>query len=726
MSAKLEAAAAEARCGLLEIRVELKQPNRIKSVNQNFLGAFGFLRGEIIGRSLRLLNGPCTDITLLHSLLKNAALQTECSEVISLYDHEGERLVVKVNVVNDCVCCAENECVLRMQTLEVLQSKAAFADDGSKKLIIRLDNGRIEHVSESFEKSFGFLQSQMQGRTLSLIQGPSTDICKLASLIQAGRCGYYHSEVLTTCDAKCEEITSLVKVAPVLSGQNSTLAFIQLSFSDVPVDSSADDRDSTAVAESLFPSTYDYFKETLSQVGNDFRSSMRAAVASASQRVKEMYKEQCMLESQAEKQWRIKKLTTLVLLAVPAIAMLPVPRMATASSAQVMGPHSLGSSEKLFQGDNSMKLYREFVPPTLRGRQNVRYSDVHLRKPVKAESKQSVLMLDLDKTSIYGNDGNDLGIALQWMDKPEPVVKELYRHLVNPNVRQAYDNLHAQSRDTRVVIYTRRPQVLHYRSCFRDATINVKYNEEWHSEGQLYIPSEISNAQEMMNTYQGPELLEDEANDVSKSLERLIAARDAIAQELGLTTPPVIVVTASDKRVTDTAEHLGLSSEHAYLFDDNEALRKDPKVIVVEPTESLPASRRDELLAFLENNLPASQLEEELVEYLEGARPGEQSIQRDPQTGAVSWFIPMAAKEQASWEVPNLPDSAWERAMSKGFNAPPWMEEYSSKDGSLSPITPAEGATNPISLRRTHVDLKAAAERAVLMREAGIESVRSV
>mmetsp|Transcript_41351 Transcript_41351/g.130135 ORF Transcript_41351/g.130135 Transcript_41351/m.130135 type:complete len:711 (+) Transcript_41351:179-2311(+) len=705
----------------MEIRVELKQPNRIKSVNQNFLGVFGFARSEIIGRSIRLINGPCTDITLLNSLLKNAALHAECSEVISLYDHEGKRLVVKVNVVNKCVGCEENECVLRMQTLEVVQSKFAFAEDGTKKLVIRLDNGRIEYVSVPFEAYFGFLQSQMQGRTLSLIQGPSTDTSKLASLIQAGRCGYYHSEVLTTCDAKCEEITSLVQVAPVLSGENSTLAFIQLSFLDVP----AEDSTSIGATGPCLPSSYSYFKETVSQVGQDFRSSVRAAVASATQRMKQMYKEQCLLESQAEHQWRIQRLTTLLLLAVPAIAMLPVPRMATASSAQVMGTHSLGQSEKLFQGDNSMKLYREFVPPTLRGRQNVHYSDVHLRKPAKAESKQSVLMLDLDKTSIYGNDGNDLGIALQWMDKPEPVVKELYRHLVNPNVRQAYDKLHAQSRDTRVVIYTRRPQVLHYRSCFRDATINVKYNEEWHSEGQLYIPSDVTSAKEMMKAYQGPELLEDEANDVSKSLERLIAARDAIAQELGLTTPPVIVVTASDKRVTDTAEHLGLSSEHAFLFDDNEALRKDPKVIVVEPTESLPASRRDNLLAFLESNLPASQLEEELVEYLEGARPGEQSIQRDPQTGAVSWFIPMAATEQSRWEVPNLPNSAWERAMSNGFNAPPWMEEYSGKDGSLSPITPPEAETNPIALRRAHVDLKAAAERAVLMREAGIETVRS-
>jgi len=31
------------------------------------------------------------------------------------------------------------------------------------------------------------------------------------------------------------------------------------------------------------------------------------------------------------------------------------------------------------------------------------------------------MFVDLDKASIFGNDGNDFGIALQWMEKPVSV-----------------------------------------------------------------------------------------------------------------------------------------------------------------------------------------------------------------------------------------------------------------------------------------------------------------
>ena len=46
----------------------------------------------------------------------------------------------------------------------------------------------------------------------------------------------------------------------------------------------------------------------------------------------------------------------------------------------------------------------------------------------KSVNNKITLMLDLDKTTLYGNDGNDLGVALQWMDKDEVTVGELYRN----------------------------------------------------------------------------------------------------------------------------------------------------------------------------------------------------------------------------------------------------------------------------------------------------------
>ncbi len=44
-------------------------------------------------------------------------------------------------------------------------------------------------------------------------------------------------------------------------------------------------------------------------------------------------------------------------------------------------------------------------------------------------------MVDLDKTSIFGNDGNDFALSLQWMNRPEADIHELYRLLVNPQLK---------------------------------------------------------------------------------------------------------------------------------------------------------------------------------------------------------------------------------------------------------------------------------------------------
>ena len=68
-------------------------------------------------------------------------------------------------------------------------------------------------------------------------------------------------------------------------------------------------------------------------------------------------------------------------------------------------------------------------------------------------------MLDLDKTCLWGNDGNDLGLSLQWMEKPPELVRELYSLLVHPALRPAYE-AYKERGEGEVVIYTRRPQLL--------------------------------------------------------------------------------------------------------------------------------------------------------------------------------------------------------------------------------------------------------------------------
>ena len=267
------------------------------------------------------------------------------------------------------------------------------------------------------------------------------------------------------------------------------------------------------------------------------------------------------------------------------------------------------------------------------------------------------LMIDLDKTALFGNDGNDLGIALQWMHKDFSKVQELYKLLINPSLRKVYDFYVKQGKQVEVVIYTRRPQIVYYKSCVGHRTLPVRYAEGWHDDqGQIYFPPHVQTSEDIFATWAGPELEEDEVHDVMMSLDRLLAARNAVAHELGLSTLPSIVVTAEAKKTDATAQHLNVPVESCLLFDDNVELRDDPHVVLVEPLVSLPSARRKQVLEFMQRELPAESLEEDLIEYLEEANPSELSIRRDV-NNTPTWWVAETVGKVPGWRTPEISPS---------------------------------------------------------------------
>jgi hypothetical protein len=255
--------------------------------------------------------------------------------------------------------------------------------------------------------------------------------------------------------------------------------------------------------------------------------------------------------------------------------------------------------------------------------------------------------------------------------------------------------------------------------------VPIRYNEKWHHDGQLYLPPTIRSAEDVLQTYCGPELLEDEVNDVKKSLERLIAARDALTEALDLEVSPTVVVTATDKCVEDTVRHLHLPETNALLFDDNHALQYDPKTVVVDTFDAVPETRRRELVSYMQENLPTEEIEEELLAYLQDAPPAEKALEWDKVKGAWRWRVPMASAPIKPWSVPPLKSDAspWQRATDLGFQGPPWAQSpattsnmnprTSKSNACLSPVTPE--LTDGSAAAR--VDLKAVAERAAQLRQ---------
>jgi hypothetical protein len=158
-----------------------------------------------------------------------------------------------------------------------------------------------------------------------------------------------------------------------------------------------------------------------------------------------------------------------------------LPPILSASASYTSSCASVASVDPLITSSASVDL--PFLPRLLpsqphpyHGSSLPRTCTCHCRQSTAVRSQQNkgdklTLMLDLDKTALYGNDGNDLGIALQWMDKDFSKVQELYRQLINPSLHQVYDFYVQQGKQVEVVIYTRRPQLVYYKSCGSDKTL---------------------------------------------------------------------------------------------------------------------------------------------------------------------------------------------------------------------------------------------------------------
>jgi hypothetical protein len=95
---------------------------------------------------------------------------------------------------------------------------------------------------------------------------------------------------------------------------------------------------------------------------------------------------------------------------------------------------------------------------------------------------------------------------------------------------------------------------------------------------------------------------------------------------------------------------------NAVLYDDNIAIAHENNVVNVEPLMSLPRAQRDELLSFMNRVLPVEEIDEDLLFYLKGAHPVEQSLRCDTFTGRISWWIPeMPASNLKRWRITDPP-----------------------------------------------------------------------
>jgi PAS domain S-box-containing protein len=70
--------------------VSIQQPHKILTVSKDLCCLLGYSSEELCGRSIKILQGPKTDATFLHSAIKNAALLSSASQKTFIYARDGQ------------------------------------------------------------------------------------------------------------------------------------------------------------------------------------------------------------------------------------------------------------------------------------------------------------------------------------------------------------------------------------------------------------------------------------------------------------------------------------------------------------------------------------------------------------------------------------------------------------------------------------------------------------
>eukprot|EP00960_Hanusia_phi_P068679 766905-Hanusia_phi.AAC.3 len=88
-----------------EVCVDTAFPFHIRSANSKWLDTFGFAEGEILGKTIRLCQGPDTNAVLFHNFIQDSANVGQ-KATITLYHKSGDDVVVQVCPSRSTPSCA--------------------------------------------------------------------------------------------------------------------------------------------------------------------------------------------------------------------------------------------------------------------------------------------------------------------------------------------------------------------------------------------------------------------------------------------------------------------------------------------------------------------------------------------------------------------------------------------------------------------------------------------
>ena len=229
----------------LQLVVSLDAPFRIHDATIAFFDMFQLSASSCIGRSLGLVQGPETNVKLLSSIFETARVGKEANAMLMFYSSSGDGHLFRVSLQtqssigtlsmhrNSEDLETQRSCIVSLELVQATPLKDALLPDGRAKVIVSADRSATVHVSPEFEKMYGYLWSEIEGRTLGFITGPNTNMALLRKLLNSARDGRSEAALFLTNARAGQEILTVIQVNPVVDAGVVTQVVVFFSIIDI-------------------------------------------------------------------------------------------------------------------------------------------------------------------------------------------------------------------------------------------------------------------------------------------------------------------------------------------------------------------------------------------------------------------------------------------------------------------------------------------------------------
>jgi len=232
--------------------IRIAPPFSILAASPAFTELLGYTEREIVGRALRVIQGPHTNVKDLHEGIKNCEPGGHFTGAFMFYTKRSEGRLLTIDVVygdNDEHEDEDEEhhegpdgaegvahAVVTMDHSDWVPKKIALAEDSRIKVVILADKPyTVVSISNNFTAQFQMPESIIVGRTIRAIFGPKTDQTSFYSSVTLAKTGRTQNLELWTCRADASELKSQVTMFPVAEeGRISHMMMVIKEVKDMP------------------------------------------------------------------------------------------------------------------------------------------------------------------------------------------------------------------------------------------------------------------------------------------------------------------------------------------------------------------------------------------------------------------------------------------------------------------------------------------------------------